>query len=472
MRTLVILLVGFIVLQLLFTQTLVYSTNAQDNTFLSSSSLSRFIIYQASATDPCSTVMKTINVTDYGLSPQGHFRLLSDSSLILNSTFINKIKDMAEMAYSALVNFFNATPYDQDHSGIIDILIANLNEKYGSGVFIAGYTIPGSDPNGMSIEYLDANYLLTSSYLDVYTTIAHEMFHLIQASIFNLSQHADWVVEGTAVFASDYAIKGYSPLQDSIYLATDHFNESLNTPEACLSLDVYIADYVIAPTFFEFLAEQYGLSIIPKFIHKLAHENDTQALQDVTNSTMGELFSRFAVWNYLGLYKGTNYTFENVSVSASPMVTLNLGSSYEHTILPFSINYIELVPTSSLIYISHEGKLNFALIKLKSNLGKILAYEVSYISNETMIYVSNSSDYNRIILAIVNVGNDKFNYTISYMPSNISVITLTTTKTIASNAQASYLYVIILLFAVAFIVTLALFLHARQSVNKASSQET
>lgn len=442
---------------------------------------SSFIIYQSSAYDPCSVVSKSISVNDYGFSEQGHFRILVNSSFNMNSSLINEIKRMAEDAYNSLVDFFNSTPYDQNKDGIIEILIANLNEAYNRGVFIAGYTIPGSDPNGKSIIYIDAHYLNSTSHIDIYITIAHELFHLIQASMFNLSNHADWVIEGTAVLASDYAIKGYSPLNESISFAYNSFNVSLLTPSACLSLSSYIANYVIAPIFFEFMAEKFGLNIIKKFMYELRSKDDIQALESVTNSTIDELFSQFSVWNFLGLYKGTDYTFENVKVRANTIATLGINSTYQNIVHAFSINYIELPSDSLVLYIDYKlastlltrnypikENLNFVIIKINSTSSY---YEISYLKNEKIIYLSNNKNFDRIILAIVNSDTKDYVYSIYVKPSNITIITVTQTNTSYSSTE-TYLYIIILILSIVLLVIVALYLYSRISINKASFQGT
>jgi len=434
----------------------------------------KLIIYQASSVNACAFIQKTIDVKDYGFSSNHLFRFLSDASLNLNSTIINNLSDIAEKSYSILVSFFNATPYDQSKEGFINVVIANLNEAYNQGqVFVAGYTIPRDDPNNKSIIYLDSQYILTSSYNDTYVLFAHELFHLIQASVISLSSHEDWVIEGTAVFTSDLAIKGYSPLSNSIYLAYNKFNVSLRTPAQCLSLDAYVAHYLIAPIFFEFLAEKYGIGIIKELFWKLKENSDIKAIEIVSNSTFDKLFSEFAVWNYLGLYQDTSYTFEKIKVYAFPIASLILNSTYMNKIAPLSIHYIRiLTQRDTILDINYQGNLNFIIIKIKGNrLSNNFTYEVSYIQNEKRIFISNAQEYNEIVLGIVNTGSKDINYSATLLFSNLTLYTLTFTKTeVKEIPSANFLAILIIALIVTFL-ALLLVLYIRR-FNKVSFQET
>jgi hypothetical protein len=476
MKVLSFILIFFILSQPLSYSALVGSSLQEFNVNKNaeSSTLSKLIIYQASSVNACAFIQKTIDVKDYGFSSNHLFRFLSDASLNLNSTIINNLGNIAEKAYSILVSFFNATPYDQSKEGFINVAIANLNEAYNqSQVFVAGYTIPKEDPNNKSIIYLDSHYVLTSSYNETYVLFAHELFHLIQASVINISSHEDWVIEGTAVFASDLAIKGYSPLYNSIYLAYNKFNVSLRTPAQCLSLDAYIADYLIAPTFFEFLAEKYGNSAISKLLWKLKGNSDIRAIEIVSNTTFDRLFSEFAVWNYLGLYHGTEYTFEKVKIYAFPLTSLVINSTYANSIAPLSIHYIRiLAQRDAILDINYQGNLNFIIIKIKGNrLSNNFTYEVSYIKNEKYIFISNVKEYNEIVLGIVNTESNNINYSIILLPSNLTLYTITFTKTeIKEIPNANLLAILIFATIITFF---ALFLILfRRRLSKVFSQET
>ncbi len=428
-----------------------------------SNAITSLRIYQASSSDPCSFIEKTIAVRDYGLVSEGKFRILSESSLFLDSNSLNLLGEIAKNTYSVLVSFFNATPYDQDRNNITEVLVAQLNENYNANeVFIAGYTNPGKDPNGLGLIYLDSRVFRLYSLVEFHTLFAHELFHLIQASVIDLNKHEIWVIEGTAVFASDLAVIGYSPLWRNIRLTYNNFNLSLRTPLECLSIEGYIANYLISAVFFEFLAERYGLSIIKDLLFELKHLPSIKAIEKVTRSDFSDIFSEFAIWNYLGLYKGTNYTFEGVKVYANAQTVLN--DTYNSRISSLSTHFIKINSNfnPSRIYIDYNGDLNFVLIKIKGDRFSNYAYEVLKVKNENYI-MFNNKDYDEIILAIVNAGSQNVNYSIKLLPSDITVFTVTHTETqvVLQRYLDPLLVVSTILLGIALLITLIILLFSR-----------
>lgn len=421
-------------------------------------------IYISSASDPCSFVEKTITINDYGLTSKGHFRILSESSLNLNSSMLAELDNLTEEAFNSLYSFFNILPYDQDGDGVIEVLIARLNEAYNKEVFVSGYSFVGKDPNNLGLVYIDSLLLNERNQIDFYITFSHELFHLMQASLFDVSLHATWLIEGTAVFASDIAIKNYSPVANSISLAYSRFNVSLLTPAECLSLDSYVANYLISTTFIEFLAEKYGITSIKKLLYLMKDNNDMVSLQKLTNSSFTDLLSEFAIWNYLGLYRGTSITFEDVKVYANVNDELRINSSITGYLQPFSIYYIKLLSDSkqALISFEHQGNLTIIVMKIKGDRHSKFSYTISKIQGEKVIAITDLDKYNETVLAIVNSGFTRENFRIAMFPMNYTVNYITQTATSISTVQDPLLIIILIILASFLLVMLVLFIYKRK----------
>ena len=166
------------------------------------------------------------------------------------------------------------TPPDVDNDPRIIILMMNIRDGFDGGGYIMGYfyglnealngtpklgggVVSGS--NEAEIYFLDANPTnlnTTSGLQDAMSTMAHEFCHMIQYNYSQMKQDT-FILEGLSLAAEVNC--GY-PIYDQYYYALEpnHYLMDFRT----LNLDVVLDDYSRAARFFEYLHEQFTMSVM------------------------------------------------------------------------------------------------------------------------------------------------------------------------------------------------------------------
>jgi hypothetical protein len=179
----------------------------------------------------------------------------------ITETTAGDIAALAERAYSAeLADGFAAPVSDAGLGGDnrIDIYVDDLSALGGP----LGLTVPDNPAGVTSSSYIELDGTQPDAAFTQHT-IAHELFHVIQLSTWNLQQQSDaWLFEGSAEWMG-YRVDGYNTGSGLELGPTDmalDCGDPLGTWQC--NFDTYANNGYSRWSFFEYMWERYGASFL------------------------------------------------------------------------------------------------------------------------------------------------------------------------------------------------------------------
>jgi hypothetical protein len=205
----------------------------------------------------------------------------------------------AERAYTTFVNQWGYTAPLDDGDGKIDIYVVDTKPALG---FAIADTPAASQTSG----YI----LLDATSVGMSETIAHEVFHLVQAAVW--APMDAWLMEGTAEWA------GFRFLNFPAVIGDVSLGETLGAPDMSLSCSgdaCGLSDYERGGYsrwhFYQYLTERWGGNVVIDIFKKGKALNDvtltgtdilTAALAD-KGTTLNNAFTDWTVANMTGAYQ-------------------------------------------------------------------------------------------------------------------------------------------------------------------------
>ncbi|MDB5032764.1 MAG: repeat protein [Chlorobi bacterium] len=327
----------------------------------------------------------------------------------LDSATGSKSRNPAKGIIDNDIEVYGETPKDYEVDGKTDFLLTDIKDGMSGGGYIAGYFSPydqGSESgsNERNILYIDSHEGLQGGVSSLLATIAHEFQHLIH---YGRNPYSEVMFnEGCSEVAT--VLCGYTSRSNSNYLSNTNVSFLYWNYDNGTKL---LADYERALTFMYYMKEQYGEPFLNSFVgtesNGFTRINDALKAIGKSPDWQGTLKS-FSVANYvLKDFSDSRYVYvnrlSNTIAKAATTYDTAFASSGSVSVQPYASSYIQYKNPGGLkVRFKSSGTYGINAILYKGS----IAVDVRELKNNTDYSFSEKGLFDRIVFAVVNLGNN------------------------------------------------------------------
>ena len=225
--------------------------------------------------------------------------------------FVNKVAGHLDTTHQKLVGEVGLRPPlddsmyhdrpDYGGDGKFDVYLMDMNDSDGYRVVEACRQGPPQCAGYLAIENDFVGFHYPSADIAIKILTSHEYPHAIQDAY--LADIPRFWSEGTATWAEEYVFPEQQDFEGFLRSYFQNLDRPIDAEQAGNLGDSYPYGTAIWP---KFLEEKFGVAVIPAIFEQLADRGEgadiwkaTDAVLQNHDSTLGEAFARFAVWNGL-----------------------------------------------------------------------------------------------------------------------------------------------------------------------------